>query len=394
MFMPKFLTVKTKALTHTKLALAVAAGAGVLLVANGILFLDKKTLDSISIPSTVLTRPLPVATPPLFQNPEPTDILKQLSRLATKPRKMKASAASTPFPKTSDTDGAMHIQGTQKYGDAYVLSGSSPDGAIALARPGKPLIAIPYLDGDREKSRYRHIGGMQVVGDVLVTAMSQRNPAFPAGDATDPENAIKFWDMRTTKPTLLPAYTLAVDPNKEAQAVGAVRIGEKLIVGVVTTGTGGIWFYTHDGKRWGPPQKWVKPPSMIGYEVSGGERGKCHEDARWCYVQNINLYHQKGDPLGTIAMLTFAEGVDEKDPRIAKDRVDLFTVNLGTKTPVLKNVGHVVLDQMDKSDMRHGGGSSVSSGTYGALSLFTTESSFGVPGNSNAIYVYEDTTRQ
>lgn len=323
------------------------------------------TVESGEEPSEVS---IAASDPPKLSNPTMNDLWTQLGSWddSGTPVPSRLTAEPIPYAKRSNfafDDPGGHIQGVARYKGWHLMTHDAPSspGFLVAISPGgvvhKLAFELPLesvidvdLNGVIDASDtltpadFRHPGGVQVLGDVL---------GVPFGGGSNDSrraNIVRFFDLRPIieEPSFdasNPNSTLTLRrfsqfpdiyagnpqrPTHNSNAVGMVNLGTdidpRIVVAVQMWLSVKFYESTESGWRF-----------MFEIESPPGENSEsqifCVDDSlTWCRAQSIALLRHGDDDGGGLALLTFMSPKNSNGIGWLKDRVNLYSVDLGAST--------------------------------------------------------------
>ena len=296
----------------------------------------------------------------LSLEPRSVLVISNLNQLDAFPNRRSTNGG--PFP-ISPMEDCHHVQSAAKYKGYYLLSHSMPDaGHLAVVDPNGTVnkVLLPPFGGSGRS--HVHPGGIQVMGDVLAVALSDKPNCAPL-PGPELEDVVRFYNISnplSPLPGALPDLVVG-----GPQAVAATRLGASTVVAVLT-GTRSLRFFKlADGtKTWLDLGRWgddTNPPDQMECSSPGLE---------WCRPDTINFYRETPDGTNQVKLLTFSRGTKDINHSGDRERIGVYDVTgFAGQTPTVSFIKtYEFLPTGSKGNFRYGGGSEVTED--GALMAF------------------------
>lgn len=252
----------------------------------------------------------------LFEDVKPRDAAKFRLRLEGSDVTLPRGAGTNPN----------HQQGIQKtHQGQFVVSGSAnAKGYVYLTDADKKLVHC--LTVPPEYPDYNHMGGIQVVGNVLAVGCEDTNAGSKGG------SVVLFYDITDVRaPRLLDSRITRSNNNSTAGAVGLSVYENGWLAVVGNWDTQRLDFYRmRDSNllegRWDeqPFARWSKDTPLGGGSIDGS----------WSAYQNLNLFMDLQGTLWLIGMHSTTVGNE--------DWADLYKVKLTAKPSSSGSITHEV----------------------------------------------------
>jgi len=281
------------------------------------------------------------SSPPSEANPQVTDVLAALQRIAPTPRPIPCEAGSFAVPSGG------HLQGIQQAtiaGESFIiLSGSAKDESyltlIALEGPQARVSRIVPL----MPRPFKHAGGFQVCGDYLAIGIEDDNT----------KDTSRIWIVPVSQllNTARPEPTIEIERHglykrATAGAVALAKVCDRHLLCVGTWDCDTIDIYLSNGKPLEDP--------TCKFELHETWAAKTADRSNWCdpdfaAYQNLNLVVDTSD---RVFVVGFARTSGD-------DVMDVFALDLSLtlERRLFKRARHVL--NPDKTSFRHGSGLSI-----------------------------------
>jgi len=204
--------------------------------------------------------------------------------------------ANSSFPDDVNILEMYHQQGIQKHtSGGFVVSGSAKDnGYLYLTDSTHEIVKI--LDIEHDHDNYNHVGGIQVVDDILVIGYEHLETKNRG------TSRVLFYDIENiNQPRLIPNLTIQRKSSySTAGNVALSRFRDTWLLLVANWDCERLDFYKSTGANLRNEKTVFSPTPDLQWTEPTRKNKKGWIDKNWEPYQNINMFTQTGDTLDSL----------------------------------------------------------------------------------------------